>query len=46
MKETIIIKTGSHQAVESAIDGMQVLWIKDLGDGRIAAAVVLPACVR
>ena len=46
MKETIIIKTGSHQAVESAINGLQILWIKDLGDGRIAAAVVLPNCER
>jgi hypothetical protein len=46
MKEAIIIKTGPHQAVESAIDGLQILWIKDLGDGQIAAAVVLPNCAR
>ena len=39
MKERIIIKTGSTQAVQSAVDGMVVLWIKDLGNGNVAAAV-------
>ena len=42
MNEKIIIKTGSNQAVQSAIDGMQVLWIKDIGNGNVAAAVTLP----
>ncbi|HZS44616.1 MAG TPA: hypothetical protein VFC63_05895 [Blastocatellia bacterium] len=46
MKGQVIVKLGSKQAVESAIDGLEVLWIKDLGDGRMAAAVVLPFCGR
>lgn len=42
MNGRVIIKTGFYQAVKSAIDGMSVLWLKDLGHGQIAAAVTLP----
>jgi len=42
VKENIIIKTGSSQAVQSALVGLEVLWIRDLGNGMVAAAVNLP----
>jgi hypothetical protein len=42
MKEKIIIKTGSSQAVQSAVVGLEVIWIQDLGNGNVAAAVSLP----
>ena len=42
MQDKIIIKTGSSQAVQSALVGLEVLWIRDLGNGNVAAAVSLP----
>jgi len=42
MQDKVIIKTGSSQAVQSALVGLEVLWIRDLGNGNVAAAVSLP----
>jgi len=39
MNETIIIKLGQRGAVESAIKGLTVLWVRNLENGYIAAAV-------
>jgi len=40
MEERVIIKSGQSNAVRSAIEGFNVLWVREMGSGYIAAAVI------